>query len=216
MTVGPIVQTTDQAAAPTAFQQWATAVLQGIEAPVTQTNIDFLAAWARFESGPDVLRWNNPLNITQGPGTDMNSVGVKSFPDPQTGAARTVQTLENGHYPAILTGLRTSQAPSWYAQNASSDLSTWGSGTSWIGNAGNLAGEVTSGPSSNPLSQTVAFTDPVTGAFKSVTDAVGNILHRVALFLVGFLLIGIGLYILFRPSVPSATDVSSVAKLAAA
>src|SRR5258708_14976067 len=106
----------------TAFQDWATAVLQGIEAPVTQTNVDFLAAWARFESGPDVLRWNNPLNTTQGPGTDMNSVGVKSFPDASTGAARTVQTLENGHYPAILTGLRASQAPSWYVANTSKAL----------------------------------------------------------------------------------------------
>ncbi len=131
-----------------AWWQWATAVLHGIGAPTTPTNYLTLWNWSLKESGGDPMNngriHNNPLNTTLGspasgvtiPGATIgNSVGVMSYPDWQTGAAATAQTLNQGNFApikaALVQGLGTGSWNSSAIQNA---LKTWGSGTNWLHN----------------------------------------------------------------------------------
>lgn len=93
-------------------------------------------AWATQESGSDQMRWNNPLNTTQWePGAvDMNSVGVKSYPDEQTGITATVNTLLNGYYNKIV-GAFVADAPAsvWRADSLiNHELNTWGTGPGFL------------------------------------------------------------------------------------
>lgn len=122
------------AAYPQDWLIWADGTLLGISAPADDTNLLTLWDWSHAESGSDVMRWNNPLNTTQPePGAvDMNSVGVKRYPDIDTGVLATVTTLLNGFYPAIVSNLRES-VPQAQWSNACHDLGTWGTGCGWIG-----------------------------------------------------------------------------------
>lgn len=118
------------------WHQWAYGVLNGIGAPITQTNLQTLWNWSLKESGQNVMRWNNPLNTTQAaPGaTSQNSVGVKAYPTVGIGTNATVQTLTNGRYPAIVAALKGSVPTSqWSKSKAIVDqLGTWGSGSNWL------------------------------------------------------------------------------------
>lgn len=101
--------------------------LKAIGAPPTKENINFLKNWQKHEGG-----WTNnsasfnPLNTTHGPGSSINSVGVKAFGDYGTGVKMTAQTMLNGRYPNIVTGLRSGNP---YTTDISGDLSTWVSGS---------------------------------------------------------------------------------------
>lgn len=118
------------------WHQWAYAVLNGIGAPVTQTNLQTLWNWSLKESGSDVMRWNNPLNTTQpaSGAVSKNSVGVKAYPTVAVGSNATVQTLTNGRYPAIVGALKNSVPTSqWTRSKAIVDqLGVWGSGSNWL------------------------------------------------------------------------------------
>ena len=116
------------------WSTWATATLQGIRAPVNDTNAGTLWAWSGAESLPrDRMSWCNPLNTTQfWPGSiDMNSVGVKRYATVQNGIAATVVTLLNGHYPVILANLRGSLPRAQWGL-ACANLGTWGTGCAWL------------------------------------------------------------------------------------
>ncbi len=138
------------------WTDWAGGVLGGIGAPVNSTNLDTLWAWSNKESGADVMRWNNPLNTTEGwPGAvSMNSVGVKSYLNVNDGILATVATLDNGYYPVILAKLRGS-VPRAQWDSACANLGTWGTGCNWLqatyGPApGNLTGDDFMGLIDNP------------------------------------------------------------------
>jgi hypothetical protein len=79
------------------------------------------------------MSWRNPLNTTQDwPGAvAMNSAGVKRYRTIQDGIDATVTTLKNGHYPAILDNLKASRPRANWG-NACPNLSTWGTGCTWL------------------------------------------------------------------------------------
>lgn len=110
--------------------QWERLILRGIGAPATPQNLRFLDAWQKAEGGGTANNANfNPLNTTQGASGagSINSVGVKSYRDPGQGIRATVQTLLNGHYGDIVSGLRSGRA-SAQSLASSRSLSTWGTG----------------------------------------------------------------------------------------
>lgn len=94
---------------------------------------EFLATWNQFESptlycstscanyNPESTTWSIP-NC----GTSINSAGVQSYVDYQTGAYAIAKTLTNGYYTNIDYGLLNGEPPSWYATNAQSNFVTWG------------------------------------------------------------------------------------------
>jgi murein DD-endopeptidase MepM/ murein hydrolase activator NlpD len=88
----------------------------------TGETVAFLEAWHRAEGGTATFNW---LNTTQpAPGaTDYNSVGVKNYPDYQTGIDATARTLVNGFYPRTLAGLVSNQP---IVDDA--EMGTWGTG----------------------------------------------------------------------------------------
>lgn len=109
-------------------------ILQGIGAPVTDANLQFMQAWHQAEHGNsgDDNRFN-PFNTTQGASGayDMNSVGVKGYTDPTQGVNATVQTLQNGYYQGILDALQQGTDPMAAAYAVAN--SPWGTGTGVIG-----------------------------------------------------------------------------------
>lgn len=95
-------------------EQWATALLQAVDAPVCGNNLVSLVTWQTAEN--TTAAWN-PLATTQSaPGTtDYNSVGVKNYPSSAAGIAATVATLRGGYvtqgYGWILYRLATCADP---------------------------------------------------------------------------------------------------------
>jgi len=108
---------------------FATAVLAGIGAPVNTETMTVLMAQMRVENTSSAF---NPMATTQGaPGaTNANSVGVKNYPDFNTGVSATVQTLMNGYYDNYIAGLRAGnqENANQIVSDAAQDLNTWGSG----------------------------------------------------------------------------------------
>jgi hypothetical protein len=110
--------------------EWATQVLAalGNRNPDAAT-VNFLAAWSVCEFGPEVKKAArfNPLATkhTMPGNTNYNSVGVKDYPDADTGLQATVRTIKNGHYPHIVEGLTTNKPE--IALNHS-ELGIWGTG----------------------------------------------------------------------------------------
>jgi len=108
---------------------WQSAILRGVGAPVTPSNIHLLNTWQRAEGGGTANDANfNPLNTTQtmNGARSINSVGVKSYRSAAEGIQATVQTLLNGHYGPILAGLRSNASPVRIAQAIAA--SPWGAG----------------------------------------------------------------------------------------
>lgn len=84
---------------------WDAAVLRGIDAPVTKTNLMFMALWRRFEGGPADNPLNTSLSTSQATGT-VNSSGVKRYASVQAGIEATVATLKGGYYSNVVSELR--------------------------------------------------------------------------------------------------------------
>lgn len=75
--------------------------------------VTFVVAWTRAEDGgSDAMDRHNPLNTTQPADGDwsINSVGVRGYPDYETGMAATIETLTNGLYDPLVIGLQTNDA----------------------------------------------------------------------------------------------------------
>jgi murein DD-endopeptidase MepM/ murein hydrolase activator NlpD len=99
--------------------EFATSLLTGLGAPLTEGNVKALTTWMRFEGG----HWKNsakynPLNTTLNvPGsTSMNSVGVKAYANWNEGLQATISTLTGGKadargYTAIVNALRSGTDP---------------------------------------------------------------------------------------------------------
>lgn len=104
-------------------EDWAAALLEAIgnDTPTAAT-VGFLEAWARAENTQAAF---NPLATTQGAdgATDFNSVGVKNYPDYETGVRATVETLTNGFFPRTLAGLVSNQPVV-----DDGEMGTWGTG----------------------------------------------------------------------------------------
>lgn len=106
---------------------WRKAMLRRIGAPVTAQNLRFLSGWQRWEGGHTHNSASyNWLNTTHGPGSRINSVGVKAFPDFDTGIRSLAETLQNGRYDDIVHGLMTGNP---FKGNLDAGLSTWVSGS---------------------------------------------------------------------------------------
>lgn len=76
-------------------EEWASAFLRGIDAPVNRANLYAIVSWIQAEGGNAK---NNPLNTTHdAPGaTDYNWVGVKNYPTPPVGLEAAIETLQYG------------------------------------------------------------------------------------------------------------------------
>jgi hypothetical protein len=108
------------------LQQFFSAVLKGLGAPVTQNNLTKLAAVARQEGGGGSF---NPFNYVVGPGTNFNSVGVKNYPDVQTGIAQTIKLLSQKNTGMMRANLMADD-PTYnnWLTNVSNFYKSWGGG----------------------------------------------------------------------------------------
>lgn len=118
------------------FYQTAQAILEGLHATPTATNLNLLVAWSYCEKPHTTdgsWQWNNPLNTTMpgfGAGTEVNSAGVQNYPTRQLGIQATVATLTDGRYPHLVQALQTSNASEFFG--ASQEMATWGTNLSCI------------------------------------------------------------------------------------
>lgn len=162
---------------------WETDLLGQLGVPITDANVSFLDAWNRAEgnvSGQSGLGINNPLNNTNRvPGSvPVNSVGVQLYPSLADGIAITAKTIKPqnqagwvDYYSAIYDALKTGNPLSNITDAVKVQLGVWGTGSGFLGNAGNITtgtgtGPVEGGsapPDSNPPSPTVGSTSPAAG-----------------------------------------------------
>lgn len=104
---------------------WATAILEALKAPANNANVNSLIGWFHNEGGGGE---NNPMNTTLGSNyPSINSVGVRSYPDPNVGVSYTAQTLLGG-YPAIVQQLQAGQGLGDTSGGVASELSKWSGG----------------------------------------------------------------------------------------
>jgi hypothetical protein len=104
------------------------AILKGLGANETPEKIKFLKAWRQGEGGKAT---NNPFNTTKDvPGdedTKYNSVGVRNYPDRQTGLNATLDTLKLPYYKELVAMLKDDNVTAVELAN-SKNLDTWGTG----------------------------------------------------------------------------------------
>jgi hypothetical protein len=104
------------------------AILTGLGATETPEKIKFLKAWRQGEGGKAK---NNPFNTTKKSGafgvTNYNSVGVKNYPDKQTGLDATLATLRLRYYRNLVALLQKDNVTA-VELAACPDLHTWGTG----------------------------------------------------------------------------------------
>lgn len=95
---------------------WIVSFLASIGAPPTPGNVQSVTAWIAHEAPwnaqpPDGAQYtHNPLNTTEpgfGAVGDVNSVGVKIYPNAAAGLAATQAVITNGRYGDILMYLRS-------------------------------------------------------------------------------------------------------------
>jgi len=110
-------------------RSFARAVLAAEGVPRTRCNVRAMLAWEAAEGG----HWSNtaqynPLNTTMPePGSSpMNPVGVQSYTSWGQGLRATVDTLNNGNYPGILTALSAGNDAQSVADAVGA--SPWGTG----------------------------------------------------------------------------------------
>lgn len=114
--------------------QFGTELLQAINAPVTQANLDFLAAWNQFESGSPATQAKgtasyNPFNTEKAEPGDVPftfAPNIPSYQDQQTGVAATASTLLQSNMSALLNALRGGNSAGADAQALAQ--TPWGSG----------------------------------------------------------------------------------------
>ena len=104
-----------------------TAVLRSLGAPVTPNTLQLCRDWQRFEGGS--ASWN-PWNTTSwAPGaTDYNSAHVRNYPDEATGISATVSTLRNGYYPDVVVALQSDRPEDTWGEDAAiiGQINIWG------------------------------------------------------------------------------------------
>jgi hypothetical protein len=104
------------------------AILSSLGVQSTPEKIKFLKAWRQAEGG---RARNNPFNTTMNMPVDgvtnYNSVGVKNYPDMQTGLTATVKTLKLSYYADLVAKLNNDNITAAELANTNS-LYTWGTG----------------------------------------------------------------------------------------
>ena len=138
-------------------------VLNAAGIPVTAANVTLLETMARGEGMP--LGDFNWLATTQGQGQDVNSVGVKAFPNYQTGVTATAQTLLNGNYGQLVKLMQSGASLSQMARDpgVQANLRTWQGGSNEDVNL--LLGQ----PDQSGTPITPAAAQPSTGAGSTPT-----------------------------------------------
>lgn len=109
---------------------WRVATLKALKAPVTKGNLQFLASWQRWEGGHTNnsarFNWLNTTHGSQYPA--MNSVGVRVYPNFQTGIKMLSSVLRSG-YPALTKLLRAGNGSAAVSDPGGlADLNKWLSG----------------------------------------------------------------------------------------
>lgn len=120
---------------------WEEDFLNGIGAPITSENINFVNDWNAHEgnlAGASGLGINNPFNTTLAGfgGVSVNSAGVKSYPSLAEGIQATIQTLRSGAqygYNTIIQALQSGN-PWNFAGPLQGPLGTWGTGGGFVVN----------------------------------------------------------------------------------
>jgi peptidoglycan hydrolase-like protein with peptidoglycan-binding domain len=104
-------------------------ILKSLGVNPTEEKLLFLKAWRQAEGG---RAKNNPFNTTKDMPVDgisnYNSVGVKNYPDRQTGLEATVKTLTLPYYKDLVAKMKDDDITAVDLANTD-DLSTWGTGT---------------------------------------------------------------------------------------
>jgi hypothetical protein len=110
---------------------WASKVLEGIGAPVTENNLRAMVSWMHAESSSNnnYQTWNNPLNTTRtAPGSiPKNGVGVQEYVNEDQGVQATIETLKLDFYKSIIEDFKNNAAPSETLKDITS--SKWGTNT---------------------------------------------------------------------------------------
>lgn len=159
-------------------ESWARDLLTRMGYPVTTENMTSVMAWQIQEGGHfNNAATYNPLNTTLGHKTygSMNSVGVATYPDYETGMAQTIKTINLRYYDKIRADLKASADPATTtADIKASPWGTWHGGASTkgaLGQAGKYlqahpvgATPTTPAPSTTPARSTGGATAPVAGA----------------------------------------------------
>jgi|SRR6185437_5972370 len=175
------------------WQGWEQELLAAIGAPSTPQNISFLDAWANAEGGSASY---NPMNTTQpaSGAMDYNSAGVKEYTSAQQGIVATAQTLENGYYPTILSGLKSGNPLTNAGSELNAELNKWGTGSGFLSS---LGGSMSNGPfqSLGNLAQ-----NPINGIISNLTGfdpakAIANAFDpkKLAPLFIGIIVVFIGL-----------------------
>jgi hypothetical protein len=104
---------------------WALDLLGRLGMPKTRENVRVMVAWQLSEGTEAAF---NPLaTVRDHPGaTDFNSVGVKNFPDYESGMEETIEALHNGLYDNILAALARGNDANAVAREI--ENSRWGTG----------------------------------------------------------------------------------------
>lgn len=172
----------------------------------TANTLNFMLGWSLEESGHDLSHsaaynlWNTTQRASGS--TSFNSVGVQNYTSYAQGIQATVQTLNNGLYPSLITALRTNNTValgfgSTMSGGVQGDLSVWVSGKrspiaiSYINaistlshNPGNSASETANGTpstvstgsmpgtSSNPVTAFITAVNLTPNAFNTALDQV--------------------------------------------
>jgi hypothetical protein len=139
----------------TTWQECVSAILLGIKAPISPTNLATLRAWSTREKGTwPSIQWCNILNTTHpwpgavDSGAQPGPHDVKIYASLVDGAAATVATLLEPvagvlprGYDGIVAAIRQSLPTLWWEGSARTQLDTWGTGQSWL-NSVPLTGDV--------------------------------------------------------------------------
>ncbi|GAB2477782.1 hypothetical protein [Jatrophihabitans fulvus] len=114
-------------------ESWARDLLTRMGYPVTTNNMTSVMAWEYAEGGHfNNAATFNPLNSTRAHGTygSMNSVGVATYPDYETGMTQTIKTLNLPYYAKVRESLAADASPA--TTTAAVSASPWGT---WHGDA---------------------------------------------------------------------------------
>lgn len=151
---------------------WQTDILNGINAPTSQNNINKMTAWTACEA-PGLALYNNPFNTTlpmTGSYTvvvlNANGGGVQKYPNMAIGIQATVNTLLRSSpsfgYSRIVNNLRNDGPQQMFAQAVGS--TPWGTSGTCIANSivpGATGGSTTTG--AQPATSTPAGYTPAKG-----------------------------------------------------
>ena len=200
------------------------AVLTGLGAPVTQNNINILNAWASGEGMPQSS--NNPLASTTNwtGATYFNTFGpggiyhVKNYPTRQAGEAATIATLQQPYAGPVVALLQQNAPPSSYANNPAVTATFqkgWYQGDLNLITSGNVVSPSGTSPPSSTTPGAIGGTftavpaafDPsgigsaISTGIASLEKSLSEVLLSGAFAILGLALIVVGGYVLARPQI---------------